>query len=716
MLGAPGAGKSTTLRRRTDLLARQALEDRTAPIPIFIRLGDWKDPDTTLATLIGSQAFEVAEGIAELTLSGGLAFLLDGLNELPAGDERMDKVRQLQVWIASLPARTQVTVSCRVDDYREGGLQLELDDLLTLQPLKPWRVREVLRRWITDRGGTVATADGLFWQMAGDPGLEGVLAAWIAAGSSEESFWAVTDPQHDERAYRKTSPSQDDLWRKHLAGRRDLVRLAENPFLLTMVFHVWRLHKERLPGNRTALVREFVNGLLLREGLMKLGARRGEPPQQTARSTAAIAGLKNLAWKMQKREDGEGPREGGGARTVATEQEALAALGGDGGLLKQVVDANLLDGSSQLRFMHQLLQEYFAALALDDRLEEHSAQEFWPADRWWERTGWEETAVLLAGLYPSDCTRVLEWLAKAQPEVAAQCALDASAEAPAEVRLRWAQHWQPLLTDSAAEPRPEARAALGRALGRLGLDERQGIGLKDGLPDILWKRIPEGDFVYQGGKEPARLDTFYIACYPITHGQFQAFLDAEDGHRQDQWWKGLTDPDRRPTTAAWTEPNSPRERVSWHEAMAFCGWLSKRLGFEVRLPTELEWERAARGTDGREYPWGDGYKPGFANINERIDKVGPHNLQRTSAVGIYPQGASAEGVMDLCGNVWEWCLNEHAKPERKQRTGTQPRVLRGGSWVSGRGFARAAYRSLGWRPLGRGYGIGFRVVCSSPIR
>jgi formylglycine-generating enzyme required for sulfatase activity len=234
-----------------------------------------------------------------------------------------------------------------------------------------------------------------------------------------------------------------------------------------------------------------------------------------------------------------------------------------------------------------------------------------------------------------------------------------------------------------------------------------------GLPDIDWVTIPGGEFVYQDG-ERRRIDPFRIARYPITNGQWRAFLDAPDGYRNDRWWAGLDDPDRTPAQPRWDLPNQPREMVSWHEAMAFCAWLGERLGLAVTLPTELQWERAARGTAGREYPWGDGYRPGHANIDETWEKGGPHHLGQTTAVGIYPQGASPEGVLDLSGNVWELCLNEYDSPQRTQRGGTATRVVRGGSWDYDLSFARAAYRvhSL---PLYRFDNLGFRLVCASPI-
>jgi formylglycine-generating enzyme required for sulfatase activity len=165
---------------------------------------------------------------------------------------------------------------------------------------------------------------------------------------------------------------------------------------------------------------------------------------------------------------------------------------------------------------------------------------------------------------------------------------------------------------------------------------------------------------------------------------------------------------------AWNAPNRPRETVSWYEAVAFCRWLSNRLGYEVRLPIEAEWEKAARGDDARVYPWGNDYRAGYANIDETTANAGPSYLKQTTAVGLYPQGTSPYGVMDMAGNVWEWCLNEYENPDRTEPDGDAPRVLRGGSWFGAPVDARASGRDRGL-PVVRGFSLGYRVMCSSPM-
>ena len=232
------------------------------------------------------------------------------------------------------------------------------------------------------------------------------------------------------------------------------------------------------------------------------------------------------------------------------------------------------------------------------------------------------------------------------------------------------------------------------------------------LPGIDWVEIPGGDYIYQDGKSRT-LPTFYMARHPITNMRYQAFIDA-DGYDDERWWQGIER--TKPQESRWPQAERPCTSVNWYEAMAFTRWLSEQLGYTVRLPTEEEWERAARGRDGRTFPWGDNYSTGYANINETWDNAGECKLEQTTIVGAYPQGASSEGVLDLAGNVWEWCLNKHQHPEEIEPDNSgDARVLRGGSWYGNPDAVRSAERN--WNDPGeRGDNVGFRLVSSGPIR
>jgi len=306
------------------------------------------------------------------------------------------------------------------------------------------------------------------------------------------------------------------------------------------------------------------------------------------------------------------------------------------------------------------------------------------------------------------------------------------------------------LTDVANFPDPAQRNIAGELLGQApGGDPRPGVGLRKDqnrrlsagdLPDIAWVKVPATDgqgrkaFFYQDGTHKG-LPDFWIARYPVTYRQFQAFVAAPDGYRNPHWWDGLAQDrsDRRATAGEqrfkfW---NHPRERVNWYEAMAFCRWLTAcvraapgllpagidRTGtWCITLPTEWQWEKAARGFAGRRYPWGPEYQIGYANIDETTLKVGSYYLQKSTAVGMYPHGATPgatdeERIADLSGNVWEWCLNEYENPDNTLAGGSRPRVLRGGSWYNYPARAAASFRNRA--SPDHDDNNGFRVVVSS---
>ncbi len=230
------------------------------------------------------------------------------------------------------------------------------------------------------------------------------------------------------------------------------------------------------------------------------------------------------------------------------------------------------------------------------------------------------------------------------------------------------------------------------------------------VPDINWVEIPEGSFIY-GEKNEAitlHIDAFEIACYPITNAQYQCFID-DGGYDDERWWSDLKKP--VPGKSSWPQTNRPRTNVDWFEATAFCRWLSLRLGEAISLPTEQQWEKAARGEKGLKYPWGDSYQNGYTNVDESQHSGAV--LKETTAVGVYPRDQSPYGVRDLCGNVMEWCINLYDESDSKPNTGEELHGLRGGSWFHGPEFARAARRNKSVPLFDRYDLMGFRLVRST---
>lgn len=202
------------------------------------------------------------------------------------------------------------------------------------------------------------------------------------------------------------------------------------------------------------------------------------------------------------------------------------------------------------------------------------------------------------------------------------------------------------------------------------------------------------------------LERFFVTRTPITNHEYAAFV-ADTGHRapdvDSATWRGyrLVHPFARTRRHAWRNGAPPPGReahpvvlVSHGDAMAYAAWLSARTGRVWRLPTALEWEKAARGPDGRRFPWGDRFDPALLNSHD----AGPFD---TLPVGGFPAGASVYGVLDAAGQVFEWT----ASPGNPGRF-----LVKGGSWDDrGCGVCRPAARHA--RPAGiRHVLIGFRLV------
>jgi len=200
------------------------------------------------------------------------------------------------------------------------------------------------------------------------------------------------------------------------------------------------------------------------------------------------------------------------------------------------------------------------------------------------------------------------------------------------------------------------------------------------------------------------VDEFQISRVPVTNAQYALFVQ-DTNTKPPQHWR-FSRPEKG-------KEDHPVVNVSWRAAQSYCHWLSKKTSHQVRLPSEAEWEKAARGDhDRRAYPWGEEWEYLRCNTFEL-------GLEETTAVGIFAAGASPYGCLDMAGNVWEWTQTKQsnypykADDERNDPKGNEWRVLRGGSWGGSRGGeARCAYRFYG-PPDGLYVDIGFRVVVVS---
>jgi len=257
-----------------------------------------------------------------------------------------------------------------------------------------------------------------------------------------------------------------------------------------------------------------------------------------------------------------------------------------------------------------------------------------------------------------------------------------------------------------------------------------------------WIKIPAGEFLMGAQKEDPKapnydpeayadespvhsviLSAYRIGRYPVTVNEYLSFV-GDGGYEDESYWKeGGFGEWKAP--GSWREqvangsslglfPTCPVVEVSWYEASAYAAWAS------CRLPTEGEWERAARGINGRKYPWGD-EPPSERLANFSSD--GKPSVGHPTPVGAYPSGDTPEGVSDMAGNVWEWCSDvydgeyygqspkENPKgPDRSVEGGAC--VLRGGSWFVRSEVLRSAFR-CDFRPECRCDSFGFRVVCAT---
>ncbi len=689
----------------------------------------------------------------ELLEKGGL-LLLDGLDEVPEAERRREQIKQAVEDFAAVFPRCRMLVTSRTYAYQQQAWQLRGFDKAELAPFSNGQIRRFVDRWYAHIG-----------QLRG-------LNPDDAQGRAE-------------------------LLKRAIFNSGRLHSLAERPLLLTLMasLHAWR--GGSLPEKREELYADAVDLLLdWWEGRKVLRDARGNVVmQQPSLAEFLQVGrekvrelLNELACEAHEAQPdlvgtADVPAEKLMSRLMHLSQNPEVKPRLLARYLSQRAGLLVPRGVGIYTFPHRTFQEYLAACYLTDHDYPEKVAELARG----EPNRWREVA-LLAGAKAARGTSSAIWSlvealcyrdvreGETLPAEDAWGALlagqalveSANLERVSErnrpklerVRRHLAFH---VLRADGLEGRPSLppveRAAAGRVLARLGdprFDPECWYLPKE--PLLGFVRIPAGPFLmgstdddemaYDNEKprHEVTLPTYYIARYPVTHAQYQAFVEAKGYEKRAYWTEaGWRWKERRHATGPrdYGEPfklaNHPVVGITWYEALAYTRWLTERLREEaaqrleagvedeaawtfwqglregrwvVTLPSEAEWEKAARGVDGRRYPWGDDPDPNRANYDET-------GIGTTSAVGCFPGGASPCGVEEMSGNVWEWCRTKWEDSYENYRgdddlEGDALRVLRGGSFDLNPGGVRCAVRGrldpdFHWNLYG------FRLVVASPF-
>lgn len=548
IIGDPGSGKTTTLRRLAFTLAEQAAHDESAPLPVYVPLGGFEGGDFT--TYIDAHFGDLRLRDYLPACPERLVVLLDGLNETAQAN-----MPAIEAWLQRNP-QVRVRLTCRKLDYVERELDLQRVDVL---PLDHGRILQFMAAYSLPE----AARDTLFWKLAGE-NLRPIWKKFQQNGQTLNDFFTGKPLGSGHPLYSSTTLAEDALYNQMRKSGEypGLSGLARNPFLLTITISIYASEGD-VPRNRAGLFAAFVH---------KLFTQRGRPAAEQQGlawidETILETALTGLAYAMQEQRRGTSvPYE------WAREMVAKAVPGCDAAhVLYLAASAGIIDRGRELRFVHQLLQEYFAAAGMKDAWERGvPASHFFPADAWWTPTGWEETALLLAGML-GDATAVVEWLTPVQPDVAYKVATESGVSCSDAV-LR--ALYQPA---DGARRSPYAVAEWGRLNHEN--DLRPGVGLRpDGLPDIAWCDVPAGTFLYGKDRQKRKIPySFRIARYPVTFMQFQTFVGSGEYEKQE-WWAGFPK-DFQPQPMAVQNNsylNHPRDRVSWYQAVAFSRWLDAK--------------------------------------------------------------------------------------------------------------------------------------------
>jgi len=715
ILGDPGAGKTTFLKYLALRLARGegkqiGLDDY---LPILLPLAAFANAlqtrDIALDHFIADYFEDIgadlpfAPMLSEALKAGRALILLDGLDEVRDLNLRNTVVeRVVDFYAFHRREGNKFVLTSRVVGYR--AVRPSAEDLAecTIVDFEDDEIEKFVEHWTT----------ALEQQVQGNTA--------VARADAEVDYREQVDAIN------------------HNPGVR---QLASTPLLLT-ILALMKRQGVTLPERRVQLYDQYVTTLL--STWNRARSLGGRAPGRDIDEIQTVRILAPLALWMHEVSPGVGLV---GREDMRRKLEELFHERGDSSP-HQAARQFLLDvrehaalllerGPGEYGFIHLTFEEYLAAVALALMGQGDSTPIIETLSRHVGEQAWREVTLLTIGYLgirqqlPRVAGEVVEALVNERPGPLGEAVVlagDAVLDTwPGGVPLQSRERVIDALVETmqSGEIRPELRRHAGLLLGRL--------GWRPGDLD-RFVEVPAGE--YQAGiKKEAREISYpyFLAKYPVTNIQFARFVK-EDGYQNPEFWSELGWAWRTGKFDArtlegverdWLEHRPLAKRnvpyywhnielsnaimpvvgVCWYEAEAYCNWLSRKIvavpeGYDIRLPCDGEWERASRGTDGREYPWGEGFEKTAANTWD--SEATGHGLGGTTAVCTFPQGVSPAEAWDMSGNAWEWTGSWYDDDEKY-------RIVRGGSWIGYQWFARSSF--CNWSiPLMFNDDLGFRVV------
>jgi formylglycine-generating enzyme required for sulfatase activity len=713
VLGEPGSGKTMAVER----LARELCAGKEPVVPVLVRLAHYDGKplaDWVRSLLQETGHLRVADdrALAALLHEGQARFffLFDGLDQVPA-ECRTGLRDELVRWMATCRPHP-VIVTSRIQDELWRQVRDEVGQAVVVEPIG----EKQARRYLVAHLGPVA-GDALYAGM--DPRLQEMarlpLMLWLIkeAGKAGESLPGNRGEMYAHFVSR--------MLRRDTERRRDanIPELIKRQALSDLAWHLGQ-DGRRLACPRDEAVRALAPQLGEEAGAVvdacaRHGLLAGEEavrfaPHHTVQEHFAALALREQverewaagAWGWLRRTT---------RRLLTGKPQGLAALAAEDWWAETLVQlAGLIDDPDWLARAVGRANPCLALSCVKEGRAVGNETRLWVEDR---------SIRLLRSRRTADRRRAVQALARAGSDRAAEPLFEAAADADAEVAGLAVE----ALTRKGEVARDLVRKALQGTDERLWraalrcLAARGNDPLWEEIPPEVWEGIlgqlmvwvPPGPFLM--GSDTARdpeafddelpqhtvtLPGYWIGRYPVTVARFKAFVD-DSGH------KPAVAPDVK------GRDDHPVVYVSWGDARAYCDWLAERSGLPVALPTEAQWEKAARGTDGRIYPWGNGWDASQCNSLEG-------GKRDTTPVGAYSlAGDSPYGCIDVAGNVWEWCQSLYRRYPYDPKDGREKlqdrgrRVIRGGAFDYDQRMVRCACR--GWHaPGGRIVYLGFRLV------